>query len=265
MNKEIAVMANTKIIFFTLYGWLLVDKIADNHYYIFYMQNRFFSTEFFIILLFFVLPPIVFAQALPAERTMGYSWLTFALAGLAAVLLWQMLHSDVWNRTCLDGNKLWRRLMDQAECLIAFGALVVTAIAFEVLNRFVLNGSTETKLFLPESAAGWVNVILGTICATFYEEVLYRMYLPKAAVTVLSRRKAAKDTVPSKKIIRACEVFTIVLFALAHRYAGWISVANAFIGGAILRRCYRRTNALWTNIVAHAAYNFLMMGVIVQK
>ena len=231
------------------------------------MQKRFFSTEFVVILLFFVLPPIVFVKTPGAEQMAHFSWSTFALAALAGGLLWQIRRGIHGNpRDDTDGRvRLWRVLMDQAAALVTFGALIVVAIVFEVLGRFVLSVPDTVRILPPETALGWTNVILGTVCAAFYEEVLYRLYLPDAIKVVCARKNTPPESTRAKRISFLCEATAIVLFALAHRYAGFLAVLNAFLGGMLLRRCFVRTGALWTNVTAHTAYNFVMLMLVIEK
>ena len=235
------------------------------------MKKGFFATEFAVLLLFFVLPPIVFASKMPSERVMQFSWQTFVLAAFAAVLWWHLrnetqteaeAHSAEQTRTGGDEQKL-HRFMHQGYALLTFGAIVVCAGISELAGRFLLHTNDAVRLHAPASILGWVNVGLGTVCAAFYEEVLYRVYLPGALKRLFCKRPSCADgTVPhfTKKAF-ACEACAVVLFALAHRYLGWLSVANAAVAGALLRRCYRKTDRLWTNLAAHVAYNAVMLGI----
>ncbi|MBQ7158327.1 MAG: CPBP family intramembrane metalloprotease [Treponema sp.] len=240
------------------------------------MQNRFLSTEFFIILLFFALPPIVFPQALPTERVIHFSWMTFILAAFAGVLLWQLKHTKTnnLNTTPVSGENEKRKtdvqkvraFLHQGQCLFAFGSLLVFAGLFELTGRFLFHTDDLTHLLPPVTFLGWINAIFGTICAAFYEEVLYRVYLPDAIKQLLKKRNHTENNndAPSQKIMLICEAAAVILFALAHRYAGWLSVANAMAAGIILRRCYYKTGALWTNLTAHVAYNTVMTTIMLM-
>ena len=152
--------------------------------------------------------------------------------------------------------------MHQAAALVTFGILVILAIIIEVAGHMVLHIPEETKLLAPETTFGWVNVLTGTMCAAFYEEVLYRAYLPYAMKIVCTKKDAPQESVKTKRMSLVCEGLCIVLFALAHRYAGILAVVNALFGGFVLRRCFLRTNALWTTVAAHTAYNFVMLGIM---
>lgn len=224
------------------------------------MKKGFFTTEFVAILLFFVLPPIVFPQTLPQERVAGFSWMTFALAALAGGLWWQ-IRKNFSQIADTDGKV--RFFLDHGQILVTFGALVVCAGVFEVIARFLMRVEDTVRLLPPSTVLGWVNVGTGTVCAAFYEEVLYRAYVPYALKTIFTAKKNEAHArcalgKPVREVV--CEAVAVVLFALAHRYAGWLSVANAAVGGVLLRWCFCKTRRLWTNVTAHAAYNAVMLA-----
>ncbi len=227
------------------------------------MQKRFFSTEFFIILLFFALPPIIFPGENPAQREVHFSWVSFALAALAGGLWWQMkMQSADRNEENKDTGRV-TFFLQQGQALVTFGGLLVCAGLLELTARFILGADSSTVLLPPKNAFGWVNAVFGTISAAFYEEVLYRVYLPDRAKKIFARQKnhESNDESRQKKKAWLCEIFVLILFALAHRYAGWLSVANALAGGILLRICYKKTGALWTNLSAHIAYNAVMTAI----
>ena len=237
------------------------------------MQKRFYSTEFLIILLFFALPPIVFPPALSESRFLHFSWITFALALAAGGLFWQMkiLSASDEEKKNKDEepegeNKNTRRLrffLQQGESLITFGGLLVCSGLCEVISRFLLHEEKSLSTISPENIWGWINALAGIICAAFYEEVLYRMYLPDMAKKLLTKQHNTEKPEDGrrKKIAWVCEIAAVILFALAHRYAGWLSVVNAAAGGILLRRCYIKTTSLWTNLTAHVLYNGLMTAI----
>ncbi|UKI54528.1 MAG: CPBP family intramembrane metalloprotease [Treponema succinifaciens] len=59
----------------------------------------------------------------------------------------------------------------------------------------------------------------------FFEEAVYRQFVPETLNSLFKKWK-----IP-------VEIFSVVIFALAHRYLGWISVFNAAFCGAVLRLC----------------------------
>lgn len=228
------------------------------------MQKRFFSTEFFIILLFFVMPPIIFPQTTGDEYVMEIPYTVFILAALSFCLWWQ-IKAEKNIQTPSQTSRL-RVLMNQGHCLVTFGTLLVTAGGIELICRLSPVTQNKPHLLPPETFSGWLNVIFGTLCAAFYEEVLYRVYLPDAMKRIFVHRKGGssfQSEVPqtTKKDLRsfALESAAVILFALAHRYVGWISVLNALIAGTVLRRCYIKTASLLSCFIAHTLYNFVML------
>ena len=227
------------------------------------MQKRFFSTEFFIILLFFALPPIIFAGENPAGQTLHFSWTTFALAALAAALYWQMKIQQADGKAEKKGMRRLRGFLQQGQTLLTFGGLLVWAGLLELAARFILQKEEGVIIMPPRCLPDWITFFFGILCAAFYEEVLYRVYLPETACKIFAAQKnsPAHDESRQKKIAGICEAASIVLFALAHSHAGPLAVTNALGAGILLRRCYKKTSVLWTNLSAHLAYNLVMAAV----
>ncbi len=135
----------------------------------------------------------------------------------------------------------------QGQCLLSFGILMASAGMLEAAGHFLAHQEAVTRFLPPQTLPGWANVIVGIPCAAFYEEVMYRAYIPAAL------RRCVPAVPP---VVR--EAAAVLVFALAHRYLGWLSVIHAAVAGIVLRRCLCRTGSLWTGVAAHAAYNAVM-------
>ena len=117
--------------------------------------------------------------------------------------------------------------------------------------------------------------IVNFACASFYEEALYRLYLPESIRAILEdllpkrinksenentlQKKNAVNEHGSRNIFLISEISAVSLFALSHRYLGLPAVANAFFAGIVLRICCKKSKTLWTNTVSHFAYNMLSL------
>ena len=92
--------------------------------------------------------------------------------------------------------------------------------------------------------------ILKFCLAAFYEEVMYRLYLPEQL------KRFLKNTQNKITQIYIPEIITIILFALGHKYLGIFAVINACIACVILRICYLKTKNIFAGTIAHFMYNF---------
>ncbi|MGL4986877.1 MAG: CPBP family intramembrane glutamic endopeptidase [Treponemataceae bacterium] len=87
-------------------------------------------------------------------------------------------------------------------------------------------------------------IIVSISILAVFEEIIYRDFLPNVLTYINS----------SKKIIYTIEAFSVILFALAHLYAGFAAVFFAFISGIALRFLTIKAGIQYSCIV-HASYN----------
>ncbi len=87
--------------------------------------------------------------------------------------------------------------------------------------------------------------VSGTLIYAFFEESLFRFYLPKAC------------NIPVKRQIspQAAICFSALVFAACHLYMGIPAFFNAFIAALILHFSAARTDSILCNVLAHTLYN----------
>ena len=90
-----------------------------------------------------------------------------------------------------------------------------------------------------------VNLAAGA----FYEEVLYREFLPETAILLGA----------GGRLRIAAEVTVIAVFAFSHLYMGIPAVVNAALCGTVLRLCFVKTGSVAAGFLAHFTYNMLVM------
>ncbi len=136
---------------------------------------------------------------------------------------------------------------------ICFGTLCLFSAAFEFLS-FFLKIESNQKILPPQNAIQWINFAVGTPCAAFSEEFVYRLFLPEQISQIIGRKK---------KIFRIlAEVVPLALFSAGHFYLGFFGVANAVAGGIALRLCIIKSRSLFSNVVVHALYNFCSFALL---
>ena len=103
----------------------------------------------------------------------------------------------------------------------------------------------------------YVFLLVNLFVGAFYEEVIYREFLPETLLSFTGERK-----IPG--IIAECSC--IIIFALSHRYLGLMAVINALLGGIALRICRRKSLSIWAGTAAHFLYNaILLIFAILEK
>lgn len=130
--------------------------------------------------------------------------------------------------------------------LITFGSIFVLAGIFELLSYFGLIPFNEIRLVFPKTPLKIAGVILGTFFAAFFEEFLYRFYLPESLISFFNGKKLHPAVI---------EISVVLIFAFFHLYRGWTNVVFAFLSGMILRWSFKNTKSLVSVSIIHGLYN----------
>lgn len=219
------------------------------------MTKMIFALQFSLILLIFVCPPlfVAFSENLAVDFS---KFNYFSLLGflLALFLYFQDKRERFLEGIPVQDNKkgLWKAADFTSHYFLTFGSLAICAALFELIGLAVKTPAFE-NVILPK------NFLQGLVCAfslaaaAFYEECLYRLYLPKAMKKILDRIKAGKKT--RAALIYFAEGADVLLFAFAHRYQGSLALLNAMLAGAVLRLSFVKSKSLWPPFFAHLTFN----------
>ncbi|MGN0728280.1 CPBP family intramembrane glutamic endopeptidase [Treponema sp.] len=206
------------------------------------MKKRYILAEFLIVLAFLVVPPL-FAEE---GASLGNGISLSVISELVAASLLQIQHLSM-KRSCKPTPKehfcFVVRSLKWGALTLGHMMLVFSAVQLISFAMRLSPSHSGVVLFHPEKISSWIFVAVTLAAGAFFEEVLYRQYLPETLATLLGERK-----IPA-------EILSVLLFALAHRYLGWISVLNAVLCGAFLRLCRVKTGAVVSSAAAHFLYN----------
>ncbi|MCI7564820.1 MAG: CPBP family intramembrane metalloprotease, partial [Spirochaetia bacterium] len=89
--------------------------------------------------------------------------------------------------------------------------------------------------------------------SAFYEEILYRLYIPEQIKSFVCKIKS------NFTVFVISEIPVLFLFALAHKYNGIFAVFNAGFAYIILRFFYKKTDNIFVNVASHFFYNLTML------
>lgn len=165
---------------------------------------------------------------------------------------------------------LWKAAAFTSNYFLTFGFLVLSAVLFELLGLAIKARSLE-NVILPSTFLQGLYCAFTLAAAAFYEECLYRLYLPKALKKILAWTRAGKrlesgenlgadeKTLAGDKLEAAlnflAEGAAVLLFAFAHRYQGILALLNALLAGVILRFAFVKSKSLWPPYLAHLSFN----------
>gem|GEM_PF-1077184 len=241
------------------------------------MKKYAFWIVFFYVLLFFVILPIggqFFGERQEAVVAY-YPFLVFFNGIIAFFIYIFSIKGRIFDKPILFGKQPF--FVYSSSALICFGILCLSSVIFESASYFFRIGGGVQKVIFPSSFLGWINFFFGVIFAAFFEEVIYRFYLPQAfreifgKLRIFGNQKSVKkdeivadsgiayvgDAENNLRLSVFCEGLALLLFGLGHIYLGILGFLNALLCGSALRLCMIKTKSLWIPFGIHAVYNFL--------
>ena len=226
------------------------------------MKKYAFWIVFFYVLLFFVILPIggQFLGERQEAVVAYYPFLVFFNGVISFLIYFLALKGRIFENP-VEQQKM--PFFVYSSCaLVCFGSLCLSSVIFESASYFFRISGGIQKVIFPSSFLGWINFFFGVIFAAFFEEVIYRFYLPRAFREILQKRltgkkKASEKMFDNQRLSVFCEGLALLLFGLGHIYLGILGFLNALVCGAALRLCMIKTKSLWIPFGIHAVYNFL--------
>lgn len=211
------------------------------------MKKYYFAIEFILIAFFYLLPPLFASPASAASRA---KW-TFPYT----VCLWFALSVFIYIRSKKESAKpavkSAKAIVMIGQSLLTFGQLCVT---FAIINfACIIAGIQGPAQPLPRSCIEYALCVAAFGLSAFYEEIMYRFYLPRALYHLC---RCAHSR--ARRLLFE-EIAPVAVFALAHRYMGGAAIINAFVCGIFLRLCMKKNTSPLPCVTAHFAYNIFML------
>lgn len=209
------------------------------------MKKRYILIEFLLVLAFLAVPPVFVSEGTGLSKA-G----TFNVAMLYQLLISLVLFFQFYKLKPAEKNnaKIFKFLFHGT---VTLGILMIIFAVMQSIELLFPDSDLKSQNFMPEinGPLSILFMVFTVLCGAFYEEVIYRQFLPEFMALI------AGDRIKRKIIFYGTEFLALLLFALAHRYQGWISVVNSFLCGTILRLCYRKASSVLPGAAAHAVYN----------
>ncbi len=204
---------------------------------------------FSYVLCTLVLPP-VFAGKIPVS---GYEKSLYPLPSFDAVTIFILVLLCVIFYIICGQYNLPKQKASVKVCLLkssaSFFAIAAVWAVFSAFAGGSFGAATAQK------SASLPVFFAGVLCAAAFEEFLYRLYLPQSMLFFIQNAKLKnKNAGLLKTAPIAAEILCVLLFALAHRYLGFLAVLNAFFAGSVLRLLAKKTNIACSWLV-HSIYN----------
>ena len=223
------------------------------------MKNKFLILEWIVILIFLVIPPLLVNPGTSAAIANNGKISPYLLLRLiiAIFLYYQQIY--VIKKTPQEQNgKFKKTVLFLSWSAICFGLHMITQALFQAISLVLPLKYNETVFDFNLDSKSCIVAFLNLLTGAFYEEVLYREYLPETMLMFSRGRKFLSNL---------SEGLCVVVFAMSHRYLGLLPVLNAFLGGMILRICRKKSLSIWTCTIAHFMYNAVLFvfAILQQK
>lgn len=200
------------------------------------IQHFFYQiSEFFIILILFVLPSIFSKEMTTFTNTKEF--FSFVIYLLFSIFLLLILNKK---------NKTEKKTQKKPILVSIVSLILLLWLSF----IFSVSLPVQEKSYIKPSL--FVQNLFFIPILVSFEEVLFRAYIPDK-VFYLFTIKAKKQ---SRFIKLLAIVFSSLLFALAHSYAGFYSIIFAFLSSLILFVLKDYTSSLFFPILVHSLYNY---------
>ena len=220
------------------------------------MKKKYILVEFVLVFAFLLLPPLFVS---PAEAPDLLKNVSFSFTFLQQALIAVFLDFQWKGNFVLTEKQKFARLISVLKWgTLTFGFLMLIFACSGFISNAV---KKNDSLPVPSEIGTALNpltiflLILNFFCSAFYEEVLYREFLPASIYRLCEDFSFFKG----KSVFKlTAEVFCILIFAFAHRYMGFFAVANAALCAVFLRICFLKTDGVYTGAAVHFLYNMTM-------
>ncbi len=208
---------------------------------------------FSLILAFCVLPPCFIS---PSQDVFIFTepvfpWKSLSLFVFSLIFYFLILK----KRFSVDFHTLFA-------FVFCFSLLFCNSLIMKAVSFFVHNNSEDiaAEIIKPQTVIQWLFIIFNFLFASFYEEVIYRVYFPNALISIFGKIKKVQENEKLRiTTIIIAEIVGLLAFAFAHLYLGILSVINAAVAHIILKLFYRKREDIVACWAAHFIYNIISL------
>ena len=206
--------------------------------------------EFFTILAFFVLPPIFVHSS---ANIIQFTFLQVLIYGFLGI------YCFIRGKNLVTENIFYSQENTKKISTQHLLALSIIILIFLFSNGYlwkIIARLNQEKIQLQKSVFYQFFQIFGILVYAFYEETMYRYFLPTSIGKNLSI--ISKSENPPKWIFALSEIIALLLFSFGHLYMGIFAVLNGFFAGIALRFLVWKTKSVFPSTIIHFIYNLVL-------
>jgi len=206
--------------------------------------------EFFTILAFFVLPPIFVHSS---ANIIQFTFLQVLIYGFLGI------YCFIRGKNLVTENIFYSQENTKKISTQHLLALSIIILIFLFSNGYlwkIIARLNQEKIQLQKSVFYQFFQIFGILVYAFYEETMYRYFLPTSIGKNLSI--ISKSGNSPKWIFALSEIIALLLFSFGHLYMGIFAVLNGFFAGIALRFLVWKTKSVFPSTIIHFIYNLVL-------
>lgn len=218
------------------------------------MKKLVLCIEFILICIFLVIPPL-YIKTPQNNIDLKLSPYTIILLFISLFIFYQF---EFRKANKLEKINFYQLI---SKSFIYTFILIIIHLIISAFSYFT-NQSKNIIFNIDNTIIGILLIILNLLISAFYEEVIYRLFLPEAILklskTIINLfnkdiNKFSPKVIKTGKYL--IEFICILIFAFSHRYNGIIAVINAFLAGSLYRYCRIKNKTILISTISHFIYN----------
>lgn len=240
------------------------------------MKKKYLILQLITIVVFIAIPPLLQKET-NHIYSFGINSATFIQLILAVLLNFEFYtirknlnkKNDIPENPNSENQKNQKALEDFSHKITVLKYFALTLAFLMLTYAFTLFlthlplpilKSHQNTINFPNGPA-WIFAFVQLAISAFFEEVIYRELLPESLLLIFPLKNQNFFTQNKKLNFKRLllEGLPLILFSLAHLYAGLASVINAFFSAIFLRLSYIKTKSVYTGAASHFVYNSLML------
>ena len=201
--------------------------------------------EFFIVFIFILLPPMLISENDVVSSPGNFSLSSVLRIVFFSILLLVLSYDVLLPDSRKSSLKICSEFSLDSFFKHCISFLILLAMLFFLNFIFALfSGKTTTENKNQFSFLATLQIVLAAI----FEEILYRKYCTKRLSEFFTFKFGHLAAI----------LLSAIIFALAHRYNGWIAVSFSFFSAILFSILYESTNFLIYPCFMHIIYNLVI-------
>lgn len=216
--------------------------------------------EYLFFIIFFIIYP--FFQETETE-VFSLSWSSIVITAVLCIWLFITTSQDSEISDSLKNTS--KNSISLFVTSIITLILLFVNMFFWIFISYVNNSVDKNVVFFDIKTSSLDQVfclLLQVSCVAFFEELLFRHFLPLRASFFLKEILLSKPAVKKHCFtinVLVVEIVPLILFAIGHLYLGVIGFFNSLIAGICLRFLYKKAHSVIPGSIVHTIYNLLLI------